>query len=89
MSEGGNAPRWSTDGKSLVYANADGASFSHGNPRVLFETRYPTTSDTFTNYDVTPDGRFIMVRTTSELRTAEQIDVVVNFFELLRRTEAM
>ena len=96
VSEGGNAPRWSTDGKSIFYANTDGAMmqvpieagaiFSHGKPRVLFETRFPTNSDTFTNYDVTSDGRFIMVRTTSEMHTAEQIDVVVNFFEILRRT---
>jgi Tol biopolymer transport system component len=98
VSEGGNAPRWSTDGKSIFYANADGAmmqvpvetgsTFSHGKAQVLFETRYPTSSDTFTNYDVTSDGRFIMVRTTSEMRTAEQIDVIVNFFEMLGRTAA-
>jgi len=94
VSEGGSAPRWSADGKSIFYANADGAmmqvpvetgaSFSHGKPRVLFETRYPVTSDTFTNYDVLPDGGFIMIRTTSEMATAEQIDVVVNFSELLK-----
>jgi len=94
VSEGGSAPRWSTDGKSIYYANADGAmmqvpvetdaTFSHSKPRLLFDTRYPMLSDTFTNYDVTRDGRFIMVRTTSEMTTAEQIDVVVNFFELLR-----
>jgi Tol biopolymer transport system component len=94
VSEGGNAPRWSADGKSIFYANADGAmmevpvetgaTFSHGKPKVLFETRYPTMSDTFTNYDVTPDGRFIMVRSTSEMNTADQIDVIVGFFELLR-----
>ena len=96
VSEGGNAPRWSADGKSIFYANADGAlmevpvetgaTFSHGKAKVLFETRYQTNSDTFTNYDVTPDGRFIMVNPTSEMHTAEQIDVVVNFFELIQRT---
>jgi serine/threonine-protein kinase len=98
VSEGGNAPRWSADGKSIFYANADGsmmevpvqtgATFSHGKPKVLFETRYPTNSDTFTNYDVTPEGRFIMVRSTSEMRTSEQIDVVVNFFRLLESPAA-
>ncbi len=98
VSEGGNTPQWSADGTSLYYVNAGGqmmevpvgvgATFSHGKPKVLFETRFPTNADTFTNYDVTPDGRFIMVRTTSEMRTAEQINVVVNFFELLKRTAA-
>jgi eukaryotic-like serine/threonine-protein kinase len=96
VSEGGNAPRWSTDGRSIYYANADGAmmqvpveagaTFAHGKARLLFETRYPLNSDTFTNYDVMPGDRFIMVRTTSEMRASEQIDVVVNFFEMLKRT---
>jgi hypothetical protein len=95
VSEGGNAPRWSTDGRSIYYANTEGAmmqvpveagaTFSHGKARVLFETRYPMNSDTFTNYDVTPDGHFIMVRTTSEMRAAEQVEVVVNFFDLLKQ----
>ena len=62
-----------------------GESFSHGTPRALFDTRFPPDSDTFTNYDVAPDGSFIMVQTASEMRTAEHVDVVVNFFELLRR----
>jgi hypothetical protein len=98
VSEGGNAPRWSADSRSIFYANTDGAmmevpveagaTFSHGRPQMLFDTRFPINSDTFTNYDVTPDGRFIMFRTTSEMRSAEQIDVVVNFFEFLRRTAA-
>jgi Tol biopolymer transport system component len=98
LSEGGEGPRWAADGKSIFDASIDGAlmqvpvelgaTFSHGKPRLLFETRYPTNSDTFTNYDVTPDGRFIMVRTTSEMRTAEQIDVLVDFFELLKRAGA-
>ena len=89
---------WSTDGKALYYVNADvkmmevpveaGESFSHGAPRALFDTRFPTDSDTFTNYDVTPDGGFIMVQTTSEMRTAEHVNVIVNFFELLRRGAA-
>jgi hypothetical protein len=47
----------------------------------------PTTSDTFTNFDVTPDGRFIMVRTTSAMCTAGHIDVIVNFFDMLKRGE--
>ena len=98
VSEGGNAPRWSRDGKTIFYPNADGAmmqvpvatggTFSHGKPKVLFETRFATTADTFTNYDVMPDGRFIMVRTTSDMRTAEQIDVLVNFFDLVKRAGA-
>jgi len=98
VSEGGTGPRWSRDGKSIFFANADGAmmevpvatgtTFSHGKPRVLFETRYPVNTDTFTNYDVTPDGHFIMVRATSDMTAAEQIDVVVNFFELLKGAAA-
>ncbi len=98
VSEGGNAPRWSTDGRSIYYANIEGAmmqvpveagaTFSHGKARVLFESRYPMNSDTFTNYDVMPDGRFIMVRTTSEMSAADQVEVVVNFFELLKQASS-
>jgi len=95
VSDGGVGPVWSTDGKALYYVNADvkmmevpveaGGSFSHGAPHGLFETRFPTDSDTFTNYDVTPDGGFILVQTSSEMRTAEHVNVIVSFFELLRR----
>ena len=94
LSEGGSNPQWSTDGKFLYYVDLDarlaevpvqaGAGFSYGRPKVLFETRFPTTSDTFTNFDPTPDGRFVMVRTTSAMRTAEHIDVIVNFFDILK-----
>ncbi len=96
VSDGGSTPRWSSDGKALYYVSAarmmmevpveTGAAFSHARPKALFETRFPTNSDTFTNYDVTPDGHFIMIRTMSEMRTAEHVNVIVNFFELLRRT---
>jgi Tol biopolymer transport system component len=95
VSDGGTTPRWSTDGKTLYYVSAThtmmevpvtiGATFSHGSPKPLFETRLPTNSDTYTNYDVTPDGHFVMVRTVSELKTAEHLDVIVNSFDLLRR----
>jgi hypothetical protein len=94
LSDGGNNPQWSPDGKFLYYVDLDarmaevsvqtGASFSYGRPKVLLDTRFPTTSDTFTNFDVTPDGRFIMVRTTSAMRTAGHIDVIVNFFDMLK-----
>jgi Tol biopolymer transport system component len=95
LSNGGVGPVWSTNGKSLYYIAPDirmmdvpvdaGETFSHGTPRALFDTRFPPDSDTFTNYDVTADGEFIMVQTSSEMRTAEHVNVVVNFFELLRR----
>jgi Tol biopolymer transport system component len=96
LSSGGVGPVWSTDGKSLYYIAADvkmmevpvdaGDTFSHGTPRALFDTRFPPDSDTFTNYDVTADGGFVMVQTSSEMRTAEHVNVVENFFGMLRRT---
>ena len=94
ISDGGTSPRWAVDGKTLYYVSVTGTmmevqvetakAFTHGKPKALYETRFPTNTDTATNYDVTPDGRFIMVRTASEMRTAEHLDVVVNFFGLLR-----
>ena len=94
---GGTIPHWSPDGSELYYVNNQKMMavkvqtrpmFSFGAPRELFSTRFPTTSDTFANYDVAPDGRFIMVRTNSETTTAQHINVVLNGFADLQRAAA-
>ena len=54
-------------------------------PRVLFEGAYDLALNVRTpNYDVAPDGRFLMIR-QSEGSSPNQINVVLNWSEELKR----
>ncbi len=89
-SEGGGYPVWSPDGIELFYISADGMmvvpvqtrpTFQAGSPRVLFDRK-----SYMRGFDISPDGqRFLMVK--RELPEAEdgQINVVLNWFEELKR----
>jgi eukaryotic-like serine/threonine-protein kinase len=68
-SAGGAQPRWSRDGRRIFYIQADKklmeASFdpqkgSAGTPRVLFQTRIVGSNFVLFQYDVAPDGRFLI-----------------------------
>ena len=68
-SAGGAQPRWSRDGRQIFYVAPDrklmAVSFepqkgSAGAPRVLFQTRIVAPSFAFFQYDVSPDGRFLI-----------------------------
>ena len=86
---GGTAPLWSSDSAELFYREGEammavavdgsGAAFSAGPPVRLFEGRF--LDDLARNYDVAPDGRFLMIKQADTLR---QIHVVVNWMEDLR-----
>jgi Tol biopolymer transport system component len=88
---GGDSVRWNPNGRELFYSNggkmmaADvvtSPSFSVGTPKVLFEDQDLTN----TAWDVSPDGqRFLMVKPVEQQRVATQIDVVLNWFEELKR----
>jgi hypothetical protein len=61
-------------------------SFSAGKASVLFEGPYVLTPRSFQNYDVSPNGkRFLMLRATEQAQAPEQINVVLNWFEELKR----
>jgi len=91
-SEGGNDPVWSPAGGELFYRRGrqmmavpveTEPSFRAATPRVLFEGPYYSVPGS-ANYDVSPDGqRFVMVR--SNETTSTQINVVLNWFEELKR----
>ena len=96
--EGGAEPLWSRDGKELFYRNGDKMmavsiqlepEFKAGKPRVLFEGRFASPvspSLTGRNYDVTPDGRrFVMIKESEQESASVQINVVLNWFEELKR----
>ena len=87
---------WNRNGRELFYRNNDKMmsvdvttqpSFSAGNPRMLFEGRYDPSFYTVADYDVSPDGqRFLMIKgSESAQATPSQINVVLNWFEELKR----
>jgi Tol biopolymer transport system component len=68
-SAGGSQPRWSHDGRQVFYIAPDrklmAVSFesqkmSAGKPRVLFQTRIVAPEFALFQYDVAPDGRFLI-----------------------------
>ena len=94
--DSGIEPVWNPNGRELFYRTGNRMmavqvttepTFSPGRPTMLFEGEYlasafPATSVT---YDVTPDGqRFLMIKDV-QTASANQINVVVNWFEELRQ----
>ncbi len=61
-------------------------NFSPGSPKALLEGQFFTTGDANTMYDVAPDGqRFVMIKDSAAPQEAGQINVVLNWFEELKR----
>ena len=89
--DGGTEPAWARDGRELFYRNgdqmlsvpvADDATF--GQTEILFERRFATDLGEVANYDVAPDGRFLMIL-TDEDSTTTQVNMVQNWLEELER----
>jgi serine/threonine-protein kinase len=68
--DGGMFPLWSPDGRELVYVGGDslmrvdtevGQTFQLGLPEVLFRTPFELRMPPSRNFDIFPDGRFVMV----------------------------
>jgi hypothetical protein len=55
-----------------------------GRPRVIFERPYAASSLGVANYDVGPDGRFVVVRPINTIRD-NRLTVVLNWTEDLKR----
>jgi serine/threonine-protein kinase len=72
--EGGNEPAWAPDGRELFYrqgtmmmaATIDAAGQVQSAARRLFDADYVRGTLDAANYDVTPDGRFVMVQRASQ-----------------------
>jgi Tol biopolymer transport system component len=92
--EGGAEPTWSPDGRELFFRQGrkmmvvtvhTGTTFTVGEPRLLFEGEYLLDANGNANYDVFPDGtRFVMIEAGEESAPA-QINIVLNWFEELKR----
>lgn len=96
--QGGTEPLWSDKGDELFYRQGNSMMAARveradpprvGVPTKLFEGAYLAAESGFSHeYDVTPDGRFLMVRPLagdpdSDLRI-QKVHVVLNWFEELK-----
>jgi len=94
--DGGQEPLWNPNGRELFYRSGSKmmavdvdtkVGFSAAKPKVLFEGPYLLTGASFPAYDVSSDGqRFLMLKPVdSQTSAATQINVVLNWFEELKR----
>jgi Tol biopolymer transport system component len=92
---GGRYPRWSRQGTDeLFYVNLDGGmmaasvrlspSLKLGSVSKLFDGVRPPTFVSGNPYDVSPDGRFLVVAMVAVPGESTTMSVVVNWFEELR-----
>ena len=87
---GGDDPRWRSDGRELFYVSRDGylvsAAVRHTGDRLvtdppqrLFQLRAaPSRPPYLSSYDVTPDGRRFLVRITQSDSRSLPLTVLVN-----------
>lgn len=87
--DGGDQPVWARHGRELFYVNGHkmmavsirtGQTFVPGEPQLLFERSYQLYP-----YDVTPDGRFIMIEPAEPEVAPTEITLVQNWTEELKR----
>jgi hypothetical protein len=93
---GGQEPVWAKDGDELFYRNAGklmtvaietGSTFTAGRPRLLLEVEYAARKMRgygSPDYDVSPEGRFLMIKRES-IPPLTEINLVLNWFEELKR----
>ena len=92
--QGGREPLWGPDGREVFYRDGDRViavavetepSFEIQAREVLFEGAYWGEVDR-TSYDIHPDGqRFLMVEELDSRESRQQINIVLNWFEELKR----
>jgi serine/threonine protein kinase len=92
---GGAEPVWNPNGRELFFRSGNKmmavdvstqGTFTPGKPRMLFEGPYLQTNVALPNYSVSPDGeRFLMTKDTEPDRAKTQINVVLNWFEEVKR----
>jgi hypothetical protein len=90
--EGGHQPLWSRDGTELFYRSGDKmmatkieaeSGFEVSKPEELFERRFLSRIN-YRSYDVTREGKFLMIQEPHEPARLG-INVVLNWFEELGR----
>jgi dipeptidyl aminopeptidase/acylaminoacyl peptidase len=91
---GGAEPRWSRDGRQLVYSNGNKmmsvevetkSGFAAGSPRLLFDQPYAH-GGPGSYYDMAPDGQhFVMLKVDETKSTQFELRVVLNWGEEVTR----
>ena len=91
--DGGREPVWSSDGRELFYRKGSqmfsakvrpGASLAFEPPRLLFDVAYYQDGGPGnTQYDVAPDGRFLMMKAAE--KETPYFGVILNWTEALRK----
>ncbi len=94
---GGTLPRWSADGRELFYQSVDGRrvfavpistgpKLTAGASALVFEGPYIPMSPNTRAFDVTPEGRFILLKSeNTDSNAAATVVVVQNWLEELKR----
>jgi len=94
--EGSVEPVWARNGRELFYRNGDKMMatavetkpvFTAAKPKLLVEGHYETSMCAFEpNYDVSPDGRrLLMIKASEPESAATQINIVLKWSDELRR----
>ena len=90
---GGSEPAWAKSGRELFYRKGTAMiavtvrlepTLVVESPRKLFDRNFPRADVFGSNYDVAADGRFLILEPVEPFEAAE-INLVVNWFEELRR----
>ena len=91
--DGGSEPVWSHDGTELYFRKGTGifaaqvfqeSAFRVSPPQELFHGPYPPDQWGDQSYDVAPDGRFLMLRSTDESQM--KVFVVLNWIDEIQGT---
>jgi eukaryotic-like serine/threonine-protein kinase len=92
--DGGTQPRWSRDGRELFYRRGRSMvavpvratpELTFGKPQTLFEGVFVFSGLNPPSYDVTADGRFIMIKPSPDELAVRRINVVLHWFDELNR----
>jgi Tol biopolymer transport system component len=94
---GGRAPAWSADGRELFFLDLSGGMmvtrvqtsdhFTYAKPKLLFESTHVKGAGGTRNYDVAPDGRFLMIKEVerrTEPPARDKVTVIVNWSDEFR-----
>jgi serine/threonine protein kinase/Tol biopolymer transport system component len=96
--DGGTEPLWSREGSEIFYRVGNkmmacktrtAPDFQAGPPQLLFEGAYEKGRDSRPAYDVTADGRrFLMLRSDNSESAPTRFEIVLEWFEELKRRVA-
>lgn len=91
--EGGTQPTWAPSGQEIFYRNEEKMmvvaittepDFLAQKPILLFEGHYLSWSSS-PDYDISPDGQYFVMIQPEEQSSLTQINIVLNWFEELKR----